>query len=111
MKIFKSKEKVIENNDSLPPDYHRNPEFHKGRVLKLYLYLSLNSYYVINQNEHFSNFVTMVILFAGIIIGVESYETVNIYQSAITAADYLIISVFVFEVLLKVCMEGVAPIR
>lgn len=60
----------------------------------------------------FTNFITVVIIIAGILIGIETYPSaVKTYGTALHVADQIILWIFVAEVVLKLIAEGNKPWR
>ncbi len=94
----------------LPEDYYRNPLYHveKPLVIRMYLMLSTKSYFVVNGNEYFNYMMTSIIVFAGTLVGIESYPNL-LTNTTINALDFLIIAIFSLEVMLKIWMEGLRP--
>lgn len=96
----------------LPEDYYRNPCYHKGSsyVIRLYLQCSSLSYWLLNDVKYFIIFMTAVILFAGIMVGIETYPNV-IDSKLVTQLDILILALFILEMLIKVSSKGLRPWR
>mmetsp|Transcript_398 Transcript_398/g.745 ORF Transcript_398/g.745 Transcript_398/m.745 type:complete len:1004 (+) Transcript_398:139-3150(+) len=66
----------------------------------------------ISEHSHFVNFVTAVIVIAGINVGVQTDERITgveeIYETSVVL-DKFILSVFTFECVLKILAEGYKP--
>ncbi|MEC9441181.1 MAG: ion transporter [Myxococcota bacterium] len=66
----------------------------------------------IGYSRWFTNFITFVIIAAGVLIGIETYpSTVEKYGGILHALDQLILWIFVVEVVLKMVAEGNKPWR
>jgi voltage-gated sodium channel len=64
------------------------------------------------SHPHFKNVIILTIMVAAIVVGAETYSAVNANVSAslaLTAINYMIISIFISEVVLKVVAEGLYP--
>ena len=60
----------------------------------------------------FQNFITAVILFAGVLVGLETYPDFHArHLSVFHLFDQVVITIFVLEVLVKVGAEGNRPWR
>jgi voltage-gated sodium channel len=66
----------------------------------------------IADNSAFQNFVTAVILFAGVLVGIETYpEAVEAYHTPLHLLDQAVLWIFVAEVVVKMGAEGKQPWR
>ncbi|MEQ1568796.1 MAG: ion transporter [Myxococcota bacterium] len=64
------------------------------------------------QSSGFQNFVTFVILVAGVLAGVETYpEVVEAYDGLLHLLDRTILAIFVLEIVVKMGAEGSQPWR
>lgn len=64
------------------------------------------------QSNAFSNFIIGVILVAGIMVGLETYEGfVQQHKAIFSVIDRIILFIFVVEVILKILAEGARPWR
>jgi len=60
----------------------------------------------------FQNFITFVIVLAGVLVGAETYDALaNAYQSQLDLANDIILAIFVIEIGIKVGAEGKKPWR
>jgi voltage-gated sodium channel len=60
----------------------------------------------------FQNFVTVVILLAGVLVGIETYPAmVERHHTALHLGDQIILGIFVLEILVKMGAEGKRPWR
>jgi voltage-gated sodium channel len=93
-------------NSSLPNDYYSNPDYHNGFTQE-YLHLTLYARDLV-ENDYFNYSILIVIIIAGINIGIQSYQELsnNYYLSLL---DDCILIVFSVECLLKMFSEGLAP--
>jgi len=66
----------------------------------------------IAESPWFQNFITGVILLAGIVVGIETYPSVvDAYGTALHLIDKVILAIFVVEVVVKMGAEGRRPWR
>ena len=66
----------------------------------------------IADTRWFQNFITAVILAAGVVVGLETYpEMVEAYGSELHVANWVILVVFIVEVVVKIAAEGRKPWR
>jgi voltage-gated sodium channel len=66
----------------------------------------------IANSSAFQNFITLVILLAGVVVGVETYpDLVTTHHTALDIADKVILWIFVAEVVIKIGAEGSRPWR
>lgn len=88
------------------PEYYYNPEYHRGWIAK---YLEFTSYarYIVNT-ESFNYFILLVIIIAGINIGIQSYNEIA-ESGSLSVLDTLILIIFSLEAILKILAEGIAP--
>jgi voltage-gated sodium channel len=60
----------------------------------------------------FQNFVTLVILFAGVLVGIETYPDARAsYGGALHVLDIVVLTIFVIEIAIKMIAEGKRPWR
>lgn len=93
-----------------PEDFCRNPLYYENSIVKIYLHASMYSYDVVHGNEYFNMFMTFVIVIAGVLVGIESYPGL-ISDKLSAQLDIVIVTIFLLELLFKICMEGVRPWR
>lgn len=63
-------------------------------------------------SPRFQNFITGVILLAGVVVGIETYPSVvDAYGTALHLLDKVILAIFVVEVVVKMGAEGHRPWR
>lgn len=68
--------------------------------------------YRIAQHKLFSNFIIAVILFAGILVGVQTYSSlVDAFGPLIVALDWLVLGIFTVEAVIKILANGRKPWR
>ncbi len=66
----------------------------------------------IRDNALFQNFITLVILFAGVLVGIETYPAmVDSYHGPLHLLDQMVLWIFVAEVVVKMGAEGSKPWR
>ena len=66
----------------------------------------------LTESDAFQNFITIVIIFAGVLVGVETYPDVHEeYHSILHLLDQLILWTFVAEIGLKMLAQGKRPWR
>ena len=66
----------------------------------------------IAENSLFQNFITAVILFAGVLVGIETYPAmVEAYHTPLHLLDQIVLWIFVAEVVVKMGAEGSKPWR
>ena len=64
------------------------------------------------ESAWFQNFITVVILAAGVVVGIETYpEMVEAYGAVLHGANWLILAIFIVEIIVKVTAEGSKPWR
>mmetsp|Transcript_21491 Transcript_21491/g.31197 ORF Transcript_21491/g.31197 Transcript_21491/m.31197 type:complete len:1077 (-) Transcript_21491:74-3304(-) len=96
----------ISGRESRPDDYYYNPDNHEGWVQK-YLDYTIQARDLV-ENDNFNYFIIIVIIIAGINIGIQSYDRMsNVF--ALDMLDNVILIVFSFEVVVKILAEGLAP--
>jgi voltage-gated sodium channel len=62
--------------------------------------------------RYFQNFITIVIVLASVLVGVETYpEMEKQYHRLLHTLDLLIIGMFTLEVVIKIGAEGRHPLR
>jgi voltage-gated sodium channel len=67
---------------------------------------------LIAADKRFQNFITLVILAAGVLVGLETYPGVmDSYGDVLHALDKLVLWIFVAEILIKMIAEGRRPWR
>ena len=97
------------DSDERDTDLYRNPAYYTNPILKAYLTLSYASYAIVCGNDYFNCFMLIVIGFSGILVGVDTYPSLNNHNSDIM--NYTILAIFTIEIILKICMEGIRPYR
>ncbi len=66
----------------------------------------------IAESNWFQSFITIVIILAGVLVGIETYpELAHRYHKAIHIADQIVLWIFVAEVVVKMGAEGSRPWR
>ncbi len=66
----------------------------------------------IRESAWFQNFITVIILMAGVVVGVETYPVMEEhYGSVLHAMNWLILGIFIVEIVVKVAAEGGRPWR
>lgn len=66
----------------------------------------------IANSAKFQNFVTLVILFAGVVVGTQTYPSMmEKYGGLLSTLDSIILGVFVVEIVIKIGAEGGRPWR
>ena len=66
----------------------------------------------IADSDWFKNAITITILFAGVLIGIETYhEFASEYKNVLHFLDQLILLIFVVEIIVKILAEGTKPWR
>ena len=66
----------------------------------------------IAEDSRFNNFITLTIIFAGLIIGMETSEDLSAkYKSIFHIFDVTILGIFVLEIIIKIGAEGRKPWR
>ncbi|MEM9072151.1 MAG: ion transporter [Myxococcota bacterium] len=66
----------------------------------------------IAESSHFQNFITLVIVFAGILVGVETYPAVHErYHGILHVLDQIVLWIFVAEIVVKMVAELPRPWR
>jgi len=89
--------------------YNKNLDFLKYQDPLLRNYLKLGqAMYVLAYSSYFSNFMIFCIITAGLLVGAETYPSLQNNHS-ITVVDWFITIAFAAEVVLKVVAEGLAP--
>lgn len=64
----------------------------------------------IAESSLFQNFITVVILFAGVLVGIETYPEIHTkYHSLIHILDIVVLSIFTIEIIVKMGAEGSKP--
>jgi voltage-gated sodium channel len=90
-------------------DYYSNPDFHrdKPKFLQHYLSASLYCKWAVEKDERFNNFIIAAIVVAGINVGCQEY----VELPAFTWIDNIVLAIFIIEICVKVCAEGLRPLR
>mmetsp|Transcript_4811 Transcript_4811/g.8726 ORF Transcript_4811/g.8726 Transcript_4811/m.8726 type:complete len:950 (+) Transcript_4811:212-3061(+) len=86
----------------------KNPDLVKHPLLKRYVHFS-NKCEWLAQNDYFNAFIILVIIAAGLVVGLQTYPSYE-FNPDLELVDNIILGVFGFEVILKLCAESVAPI-
>ena len=64
--------------------------------------------YILANNKGFQHFITGVILFAGILVGLSTYpEIQTVHEKTLDALDQVVLVIFIVEILVKMGAEGV----
>jgi len=89
--------------------YNKNLDFYQFQSPLLRIYLKLGqAMCVLAYSSYFSNFMICCIITAGLLVGAESYPSLQGNHS-ILVADWFVTIAFAVEVVLKVVAEGLAP--
>lgn len=104
--IFGSKDS---NAALLPKDYYFNSQYHPDLIapLKIYLSISFKANHLVN-GDYFNNIVTFTIVIAGILVGVQTYDSMT-DSFVVDVLDYVVLGIFTFECCTKIIMEGLEP--
>ena len=105
---------IKEAFDEKPHDYWSNPIYHTYLPyipFRAYLQVSMKCKMLIEDDQTFNNFVTGVIIVAGIMVGIQTYELDAATLVATGYIDLIILAIFTLEVVLKIIMEGLRPYR
>lgn len=92
--------------NSRPKDYFHNPNHHEG-IIKQYLVFTSYSRRLVH-NEYFNYFIIFVIIVAGVNVGIQTYDQMA-NNHILNILDLVILMVFLFEVVVKILSEGLAP--
>ena len=66
----------------------------------------------IADSDWFKNAITITILFAGVLIGIETYlDFASEHKSVLHFLDQLILLIFIVEIIVKILAEGTKPWR
>jgi len=66
----------------------------------------------IAESSRFQNFITLVILFAAVLVGVETYPAAHrAYHAQLHVLDQIVLWIFVAEIVIKMVAEGARPWR
>lgn len=88
------------------PEYYYHPDHHDGYIAK---YLQLTWYArEIVESDMFNYCIVLVIVIAGINIGIQSYPQMA-ESTTLTLVDTFILMIFSLEAILKILSEGIAP--
>ncbi|GMH84050.1 hypothetical protein TL16_g09799 [Triparma laevis f. inornata] len=99
-----------EEKSPFPTDKYILPEEWDNPIIKLWLtHISINSR-IIALSDLFSNFILVVIIIAGALVGIQTYPGMET-DSALIAIDNIILITFCVEILVKMFAEGLAPWR
>ena len=60
-------------------------------------------------NQSFNNLVVIIIIMAGIMVGVQTYPSMSRNTDAFEALDYFVQCIFTLDCLLKIFQEGPRP--
>jgi voltage-gated sodium channel len=88
------------------PEYYYHPDYHTGLVAK-YLEITYSARRIV-ETETFNYCILLVIIIAGINIGVQSYPQVA-NSASLGFLDTAILIIFSVEAILKILSEGIAP--
>lgn len=95
-----------------PDGYFYDPQYHQDDnifIRKWLQYFSMPAVAALD-NEYFNNFVIVIIMIAGLNVGVQTYpqmDTLLFFE----ILDHFILAVFMLECLLKILAEGIRPLR
>lgn len=106
-----SKKNLNSENDK-PEDYYYNSKYHETfpDFLKAYLdYCAVPSVQILDR-EDFNNGIIIVIIVAGINVGIQTYPATDQYLF-FKVLDFLILIAFIVECALKIAAEGIRPHR
>lgn len=103
---------ISKNVQESKEDYMRNQIYHKNLTSfgKKYLKFSMFCYDLVHLNDTYNNFITIVFIFSGLLVGVQTYDSMAENYVVIILNNF-VLAVFALEILIKVCMEGLAPWR
>lgn len=97
--------------DGMPEDQYYNPKYYPDASIYLRMYLHLaSSCNVLVSQDWFNYLILIVIIVAGLLVGVETYASVAT-NPIVVALDEVVLVVFIFEMLAKMCAEGLLPYR
>ncbi len=69
-----------------------------------------NNFRKIVESKWFQNFIILVIILAGIVVGLETYPAImQDYASLLHMIDNIILYIFVIEIILKIAAKGTKP--
>ena len=102
----------LQTDDGKPPNYYYDSEHHPtmNKFLKMYLDNCAKPAVAILEREYFNNAIIIVIIVAGINVGVQSYPAMD-KLVFFKVLDFLILLAFILECVLKVAAEGIRPMR
>ena len=93
-----------------PEDYWVNPAhwLNAPAPIRWYLGLSNRADYIVNVSNTFNNVVTLVIVVAGMNVGIQTYPGMD-SNPILNVLDNAILAIFTIELLIKIVMEGARP--
>ena len=100
-----------DKDEEIPEDDQRNPIYFPNAILPVQYYLrgAMWSHWLVNE-EAFSYVMILVIIVAGVLVGAETYPSIN--DSPVTIVfDAAVVYIFGLEIILKLLSEGLAPWR
>ena len=66
----------------------------------------------IAESKGFQNFITGLIIFAGVLVGLETYPAIEAsYGTALHLMDKIVLGIFILEIVIKMAAEGRKPWR
>lgn len=108
-RTFKSDSDAIKR----PRDYYVNADYHPNLSIFTKIYLRTFArlgYFILNEIVYFNNMVTLTICIAGITVGAQTYDALD-SSTFLAGLDTAILAIFTTEVILKIWMEGLRPMR
>lgn len=106
--LWKAWEGVDMGNDTTTDDA---PMEDLTSIRGMYTKLSAMCYFIVEKPK-FSEFVTYVIILAGVVVGLQTDASVNqVAGTYLQVVDIIILTVFTIEVVLKIVAEGFEPLR
>jgi len=107
----KKKRVTEDDEDGMPEDQYYNPKYYPDAPLYMKYYLHFASACNVLVSEDWFNYlILIVIIVAGLLVGVETYESIATHPT-ILLLDVLVLVVFIFEMAAKMFAEGLLPYR
>ena len=107
----KHEEESFDELENLADDYlipkGLSSEGYSNPLLLQYLKLARVCYEIV-LGDAFNLFIIVVIIAAGVVVGLQSYPDLE-HDSTVVATDFIILGIFCLEVLLKIAAEGTRP--
>jgi len=93
-----------------PEDYWVNPVHwpNAPAPIRWYINLAWKTDHIVNVDQTFNNVVTLVIVIAGINVGIQTYPGMDT-NPVLLILDNVILAIFTLELAMKIVMEGVRP--